>query len=103
MLLMKKTYFDAIRRGDKTTTLRYWQRRHVRPGSIHKVRGLGRLRIDDVRVVDFSELTDAHAVADGLADLASLKTALDTLYAPGEREGRELYLVEFTFLPEDTE
>ena len=44
MLLMKKIFFDAIRCGEKTTTLRYWQRQHINPGSVQFVRGLGKLR-----------------------------------------------------------
>ncbi len=40
MLLMKKKYFEPIRRGAKTTTLRYWLRPRVKYGSVHKIPGL---------------------------------------------------------------
>lgn len=103
MLLMKKIYFQAIRQGTKTTTLRYWRRRQVRAGSVHEIRGLGPIRIDDVHRVRAADLTDAHARADGFADLASLLAALDAMYPPADRDGRELYLLQFTFLPQDTE
>jgi hypothetical protein len=100
MLLMKKVFFEAIRSGGKTTTLRYWRRRQVRPGSLQTIRGLGKVRIDEATCVKFADLTDADAQADGLADLKALKTALHDLYPPARREGRKLYLVRFT-LEED--
>ena len=103
MLLMKKVYFQAIRSGAKTTTLRYWRRRQVRVGSVHKIRGLGLIRIEDVRRVEPNDLTDAHARADGFTSLSELMAALDAMYPPADHEGRELYLVEFTFLQQDTE
>ncbi len=98
MLLMKKIFYDAIREGTKTTTLRFWKRRMVRPGSEHRIRGLGRVRIDEVRPVDLSELTEADAKADGLAGLEALRIALDEMYPPQHRDGRTLYLVRFRYL-----
>ena len=98
MLLMKRQFFDAIRTGRKTTTLRYWSRRMVRPGSRHAIRGLGAVRIDDVQPIDAAALTDVHALADGFDGADSLRAELDRLYPPGARRARELYLVSFTFL-----
>ena len=98
MLLMKKEFFEAIRSGRKTTTLRYWRWLHVRVGSVHNVRGLGRVRIDAAGEVDPDELTDADAQADGLEDLASLTEALKTIYPPDKRNGRKLFQLEFTYL-----
>ena len=100
MLLMKRIYFDAIRRGEKTTTLRYWRWAHVRRDRVQQIRGLGGLRIDEVSVVDLGDLTDAHAHADGFEDLAALGEALDAMYPAEKRQGRQLYLVRFTFLGE---
>jgi hypothetical protein len=100
MLLMKKVFFEAIRSGGKTTTLRYWRRRMVKPGSLQTIRGLGKVRIDEATCAELDDLTDADAQADGLADLKALKTALRDLYPPARREGRKLYLVRFT-LEED--
>ena len=98
MLLIKKQFFDAIRRGAKTTTLRYWRRPMVRTGSVHSVRGLGVVRVDDVRTIAAGDLTDADAQADGLADRAELAGVLSELYPPSQRRGRELYKVTFTYL-----
>ncbi|MCK5113843.1 MAG: ASCH domain-containing protein [Phycisphaerae bacterium] len=101
MLMMKKMFFDAIRRGEKTTTLRYWQRQHINSGSVEFVRGLGRLRIDGVRSVNFNELTDDDAQLDGFSSLDELDKTLDEIYTPEQRYSRELFLVQFTFLNDD--
>ena len=101
MLLMKKQFFDAIRTGRKTTTLRYWRQAIVAAGSVHNIRGLGRIRIDRVRTVTLSELTPADARADGFETLAALKRALKEMYPTrGSGDRRRLYQIHFTFLPE---
>ena len=106
MLLMKKEFFDAIRRGDKTTTVRLWRHRRVRPGAVHTVPGLGKVRIEDVQTVALAELTESDAAADGFASLADLRAALARMYPEAEldapagaadADGRKLYLVHFTF------
>ncbi len=97
MLLMKKRFFDAIRGGTKTTTLRYWRRRRVRPGSVHKVPGLGAVSVDSVEEVSPEDLTDADARADGIEDLAALMQMLAELYPPAERQGRTLCRVRFRY------
>lgn len=95
MLLMKKVYFEAIRSGTKTTTLRYWRRAMVRAGSVHHVPGLGKVEILSVAAVSAGDLQDADARADGFADATSLHRELGRLYPLGAREGKELYLVRF--------
>lgn len=101
MLLMKKEFFASIRDGAKTTTLRYWKRPQVRAGSIHTVRGLGRVRIESVGQVDLSLLRAADARADGFAGLDEMLAVLGSIYPSARREGRRLYRVCFTFLPPD--
>jgi len=98
MLFMKRQFFAAIRSGRKTTTLRFWARPRVRPGSVHSVRGLGKIRVTDVQVLDEQDLTHEHAHADGFGDLQQLRHALAMLYPPSGRAGKQLYLVRFQFL-----
>ena len=98
MLLIKKQFFDAIRSGVKTSTLRYWRRPMVRAGSVHSVRGLGVVRVDHVRAIRADDVTDADAKADGLAGRAELAALLAELYPPSQRRKRELYKVTFTYL-----
>jgi len=99
VLFMKKVYFDAIRSGGKTTTLRYWRSPRVRAGSVHTIRGLGRVRIDEIATVELANLTDADARIDGLEDIQTLRRRLRRLYPPQQRTGRKLYRIRFTFLP----
>jgi hypothetical protein len=95
---MKKRFFAAIRAGVKTTTLRFWRRPRVRSGSVHLVPGLGRVRVTSAAAVRSEDLTERDARADGFADLAALRAALDLLYPRRQREGRCLYLVRFELL-----
>ncbi len=101
MLLMKKQFFDAIRSGRKTTTVRLWKRQMARAGEVHTMPGLGKIRIDDVRKATLAELTDADAVADGFESAADLIAALREIYpnldADGTAAGRTLYAVYFTY------
>jgi hypothetical protein len=99
MLLFKKTFYDAIAGGTKTTTLRYWRHRRVKPGSVHSVRGLGRIRVESVEQVSPADLTKEHARADGFATLADLLAALEQMYGGDpQAEGRRLYLVRFEYV-----
>ncbi|OQB84274.1 MAG: hypothetical protein BWX88_02821 [Planctomycetes bacterium ADurb.Bin126] len=98
MLFMKKRFFAAIRSGRKTTTLRFWSRPQVRPGSVHRVRGLGRVRVTAVERVDEHRLTPQCARADGFRTLAQLRQALAEMYPPEAREGKRLYLVSFEYV-----
>lgn len=100
MLLMKKEYFEAIRDGSKTTTLRYWRGQLVRADTTQTIGGLGKVRIESIGQVEMPDLTDADARADGYENLAQLRQALGRLYPPEKRKGRSLYLVRFTYLPE---
>ncbi len=101
MLLMKKQFFDAIRTGRKTSTIRYWRRAMVAAGSVHNIRGLGRIRIDRVRPIPLRELTAADARDDGFETLAALERALREMDPARRRSNcRRLYQIHFTFLPE---
>lgn len=101
MLLMKKEFFEAIHQRRKTTTFRCWRRPMVTAGSVHRVRGLGVIRVEDITPVTADMLTDADAQADGYADVAALQDALDELYSPQQRGERTLYRVCFAFGGED--
>jgi len=98
MLLLKKQFFPAVRSGAKTTTLRYWHRRQARPGSVHLVPGLGRVRIESVEPANSRTLTEDDARADGFDSLKALREALDHLYPRSRRKLRTLYRVRFTLL-----
>ena len=103
MLLMKKVFFEAIRSGTKTTTLRYWLWPHCRVGRTEKIRGLGRVLIEDLREVEFEHLTEADARADGFDSLDELRRELEAMYPPDKRDGRKLYKIRFSLLEDAPE
>jgi hypothetical protein len=99
MLMFKKKFLASIAAGTKTTTLRYWRSPRVRPGSVHAVPGLGRVRIESVEPIPAGSLRRRHALADGFATLRALRAALRELYGqPARGDSRRLYLVRFTVL-----
>ncbi len=103
MLFFKKVFFDAIADGSKSTTVRHWPYARVKPGSTHTVPRLGRVRIESVQPVELAELTDRHAKADGFDSVEDLLAALAEMYGPDlPAEGKQLYLIRFTFLQPDS-
>jgi len=103
VLLMKKEFFEKIRSGAKTTTLRFWRRCHLRAGSVQTVPGLGKVRIDTAQPVEVNDLTDEDARVDGFESLQGLARALHELYPPEKREGRRLYRIRFTYMPDESD
>lgn len=98
MLLMKKQFFDAIRSGCKTTTLRFWRYRRVKAGSTHRIPGLGKVLIESVEETSLDGLTERDAVADGFENLNELRRQLRILYPVGGGDGRRLFKVKFRLL-----
>ena len=104
MLLMKNEFFPVIRAGKESATLRFWRRPMVRVDTIHRIPGLGFVRIDSVRIVEPASLTEPDARTDGFATLSELRRYLRTLYPslpvswPGAANGRKLYQIRFTYL-----
>ncbi len=101
VLLMKRQFYDAIRSGEKTTTLRYWKRLMVKPGSVHTIPHLGKVHIDAVDIVEIDDLTEDDARCDGMASLDEIRRGLAELYDDQARQERTLYRVRFTYLPDD--
>ena len=89
MLLQKRKFLAAIRRGEKTPTLRLWKRRMMKPGLRSYLPGSGCLRsgqvdaveVDAVEVdaVEVEDLRDADAVPDGFPNAESLATDLRSI------------------------
>jgi len=94
-LLFKREFFDAIRRGRKTTTLRRWKRCPIWPGGHATTPGLGVLKILDCRRVQLQSLREADARADGFACLADLRQTLKRFYPNQAHDGKHWYKVTF--------
>lgn len=96
LLLFKKVFAGAIRSGEKTTTLRYWDRARVKVGQRVFSPGVGYMRVTSVGEVKLAELTAADAMADGFGSVAALKTALGGMYS-GEAKRKPLWRVAFVY------
>jgi hypothetical protein len=87
-LLFKKCFWQAIRDGTKTTTIRRWSSPRVKVGERAYSPGIGYLKIESVDVIPRLEsLTDADARADGFPSAAEMRRVLRALYptARGKR------------------
>lgn len=100
MLLFKKKFLEAIRRGEKTQTIRLWKHRRMRVGQLSYIPGFGRVRITTVEPVRVEDLTDADATPDGFADADSLRRELRLLYAEQIAAGHQAYRVCFEPAPQ---
>jgi hypothetical protein len=73
LLLFKKMFADAIRSGRKRTTIRRWDRARVSAGQTVFCPGLGYLRVEAIEPVEWNELCEADAIADGFATLREME------------------------------
>ena len=101
MLLFKKKFLPAIRRGEKTQTIRLWKHRRMKSGQRSYIPGVGPVRIRVVDEVRLEDLTDADALPDGFADAGQLRAELRELYGPQLAAGYQAYRVVFEMLREE--
>jgi len=99
MLLFKKKFLDAIRRGEKTQTIRLWPHCRMRSGQRSYIPGVGYIRITQVQPVRLEDLTDADARPDGFASIAELRAEIERLYAAQLAAGCQAYRIVFELLP----
>ncbi|MBN2023149.1 MAG: ASCH domain-containing protein [Pirellulales bacterium] len=95
MLLFKKRFLDAIRRGEKTQTVRLWPYRRMRVGQRSYIPGAGYIRVTAVDEVRLDELTDADALPDGFGTADALRAELAALYGDRLADGYRAYRVRF--------
>lgn len=98
MLLFKRKFLDAIRRGEKTQTIRLWKHRMMRAGQRSYTPGVGYIRITGVEEVSLAALTDADAVPDGFATAKALRKELRDIYGDKLAAGHKAFRVSFRVL-----
>jgi hypothetical protein len=101
VLLFKKKFLDAIRRGTKTQTVRLWKYRRYRAGQRSYIPGVGYITIDAIDPVAIDALTEEDAKLDGFEDTAALRRELEAIYAEKESADYQAFRVRFTVLPEE--
>jgi hypothetical protein len=95
MLLFKKKFLPAIRKGEKVQTIRLWKHRMMRSGQRSYIPGAGYITIDRVEQVNIAELTDADAIPDGFPTADSLRNELQELYGEKLAAGHKAFRVVF--------
>jgi hypothetical protein len=99
MLLFKKKFIDQIRRGEKTQTIRLWDRRRMKSGQRSYIPGIGYIMILHVEPVELDRLTDADAVPDGFATAALLREEIQSLYSEKIEQGFIPFRICFSVYP----
>jgi len=99
MLLFKKKFLPAIRRGEKTQTIRLWKYARMRPGQRSYIPGAGYIRITAVEEVRLAELRDEDALPDGFDSAEQLRAELERLYPEQLARGHRAFRVAFRVLP----
>jgi hypothetical protein len=94
-IFFKRKFIDAIRRGDKTTTLRRWKSCRLKAGSRAYVPGFGWLSILSCGEIELKDLSQADALADGFKSLTALKKTLAQIYPNCASDGRRWFRVIF--------
>ena len=102
MLLFKKKFLDAIRRGEKTQTVRLWVRPRMKTGQRSYIPGIGYIRIASVELVEIDELTDSDALPDGFPTADALRAEIRTIYSQYPDRGQKAYRIRFTLAPNET-
>jgi len=101
MLLFKKRFLDAIRRGEKTQTIRLWKHRRMKAGQRSYIPGAGPIRVLAVDEVSLDQLTDADARPDGFDSADQLREEIARLYRPEVAGAYRAFRVLFELLPQE--
>ncbi|HEY4221124.1 MAG TPA: ASCH domain-containing protein [Myxococcota bacterium] len=89
-MMFTKRLREPVMRGEVTTSIRIWQKPHVKVGGLYAL-GPGHIRVTSIQEIALSDVTPAMARASGFAGVVDLlKTAK---HGPGEH----VYLVTFHF------
>ena len=104
MLLFKKKFLEAIRRGEKTQTIRLWKYRRMRPGQRSYIPGAGYIQITAVDEVALPDLTDEDALRDGFPSADALRREVEDLYPKQLADGHRAFRLIFRLMsPEETQ
>ena len=82
---------ERIRSGEITTSVRLWQRPHVKVGGRYPLLD-GAIEVTRLQEIDLADVTDAMARAGGFEDLVALMET--ARHGRGER----VFLVDFVFV-----
>lgn len=82
---------DGIRDGTITTTIRIWQKPHVKVGGCYKL-GDGVVKVESIMPISLSDITPA------LARQSGFEGVIDLLKTAKHGSGTNVYLLHFHYL-----
>lgn len=91
-MMFTKRLREPIMRGEITTSIRIWQKPHVKVGGIYAL-GPGHILVTAMREIGLRDITPAMARESGFEGL------VDLLKIAKHGRGERVYLVEFEFQP----
>ena len=91
-MMFTKRLREGVREGRITCSVRIWTRPHVRVGGIYPMEG-GHIVVESVQPISFDDITGE------LARRSGFKGVVDLLKVAKHGPGRNVYLIEFHYLP----
>jgi hypothetical protein len=83
---------DGVREGRITCSVRIWTRPHVKAGGLYPMED-GHILVESIRPISLDDVTGELARRSGFLGV------VDLLKVAKHGKGRNVYLVEFTYLP----
>ena len=91
-MMFTKRLREGDREGRITCSVRIWTRPHVRVGGIYPMEG-GHIVVESVQPISFDDITGE------LARRSGFKGVVDLLKVAKHGQGRNVYLIEFHYIP----
>src|SRR5215475_14075339 len=91
-MVYTKRLREGVRRGDITSSVRFWTRPHVTVGKRYPMEE-GEIEIDSIETIGFPDITPELARESGFLGL------VDLLKVAKHGKGENIYLIRFHYLP----
>ena len=91
-MMFTKRLRDPIKRGEITCSVRIWTRPHVRVGGIYPMEG-GHIVVESILPISLADISGE------LARRSGFDGVVDLLKVAKHGPGRNVYLIEFHYIP----
>ena len=91
-MMFTKRLRDGVRRGEITTTVRFWLSPRVSVGKRYRMEE-GEIEVDSIEMIGFPDITPQLALASGFLGV------LDLLKVAKHGKGEKIYLIRFHYVP----